>query len=62
MPDQLQQPAWASLFDSATDIIRHAQFAVGTAFHWSLGGGTVLMFDFNHRESKDIDIFISDIQ
>ena len=62
MPDSLKQPAWASLFDSATEIIRHAQVAVGFDFDWSLGGGTVLMFDFNHRQSKDIDIFISDIQ
>jgi hypothetical protein len=29
---------------------------------WSLGGGTVLMFHFAHRKSKDIDIFIPDPQ
>jgi len=62
MPSTLPQPAWASLFDSATEIIQHAQAAIGFDFEWSLGGGTVLMFDFNHRQSKDIDIFISDIQ
>lgn len=29
---------------------------------WSLGGGTVLMFHYNHRLSKDIDIFVPDPQ
>ncbi|MDR0453344.1 MAG: nucleotidyl transferase AbiEii/AbiGii toxin family protein [Deferribacteraceae bacterium] len=29
---------------------------------WSLGGGTVLMFYYKHRLSKDIDIFVNDIQ
>lgn len=29
---------------------------------WSLGGGTVLMFHYAHRRSKDIDIFIPDPQ
>lgn len=29
---------------------------------WSLGGGTVLMFHYQHRLSKDIDIFIPDPQ
>ena len=29
---------------------------------WSLGGGTVLMFYYGHRKSKDIDIFIPDPQ
>lgn len=29
---------------------------------WSMGGGTVLMFHYLHRMSKDIDIFIPDPQ
>lgn len=29
---------------------------------WSLGGGTVLMFHYAHRLSKDIDIFLPDPQ
>lgn len=29
---------------------------------WSLGGGTVLMFYYAHRKSKDIDIFVPDPQ
>ena len=29
---------------------------------WTFGGGTVLMFHYDHRVSKDIDIFVSDPQ
>ena len=29
---------------------------------WSFGGGTALMFYYNHRYSKDIDIFLHDAQ
>ena len=29
---------------------------------WAVGGGTVLAHYYNHRMSKDIDIFINDIQ
>jgi len=30
--------------------------------HWSFGGGTVLMRQYRHRFSKDIDIFVPDPQ
>lgn len=30
--------------------------------YWAIGGGTVLKMIYNHRESKDIDIFIKDPQ
>jgi hypothetical protein len=29
---------------------------------WTIGGGTVLMLHYNHRLSKDIDIFFNDAQ
>ncbi|WP_422099448.1 nucleotidyl transferase AbiEii/AbiGii toxin family protein [Variovorax sp.] len=29
---------------------------------WTFGGGTVLMFCYHHRLSKDIDIFVPDSQ
>ena len=29
---------------------------------WTFGGGTVLMFRYRHRMSKDIDIFVPDPQ
>lgn len=33
-----------------------------TTDQWTVGGGTVLAFYYNHRLSKDIDIFLSDNQ
>jgi hypothetical protein len=30
--------------------------------HWTLGGGTALMLRIDHRESRDIDIFVADPQ
>ena len=41
------------------DSIRSDGFALP---RWSLGGGTVLMFYYAHRKSKDIDIFVPDPQ
>ena len=29
---------------------------------WAIGGGTVLAYFYHHRLSKDIDIFIQDLQ
>jgi hypothetical protein len=29
---------------------------------WTFGGGTVLMLGFDHRFSKDIDLFVPDPQ
>lgn len=29
---------------------------------WTFGGGTVLMLRFDHRFSKDIDLFVPDVQ
>jgi hypothetical protein len=39
------------------DIQRHGGLADP---FWTLGGGTVLMFRYGHRLSKDIDIFVPD--
>lgn len=47
------------LLEHALEIIK------GTSFEnkeWRIGGGTILAQYFNHRISKDIDIFIDDIQ
>ena len=41
------------------DIQRHGGLADP---FWTLGGGTVLMFRYGHRLSKDIDIFVPDPQ
>jgi hypothetical protein len=54
--------AWQSLFDRAMSILDELAARGNTIPTWSLGGGTVLMFYYEHRKSKDIDIFIPDPQ
>jgi hypothetical protein len=54
--------AWQSLFDKAMRILDDLSHQGNTIPPWSLGGGTVLMFYYEHRKSKDIDIFIPDPQ
>lgn len=54
---------WQPLFARAVlllDDLRNAT-AMPHPF-WTLGGGTVLMFRYDHRASKDIDIFVPDPQ
>lgn len=53
---------WPFLFDIALDILGCAERLNGFAPEWSLGGGTALMLQIDHRESHDIDIFIDDPQ
>lgn len=52
--------------DSSEYLLRIAKEALTEAQIddklWAIGGGTVLAYYFNHRRSKDIDIFIPDIQ
>lgn len=50
---------WKWLFHKAMMQIQSAKIPDAS---WSFGGGTSLMLQFNHRESKDIDIFIKDAQ
>ena len=45
---------WETLFSYAVQQLDNAKVA---KVDWSFGGGTVLRQKFNHRESKDIDIF-----
>lgn len=54
--------AWQSLLWQALEILDDAFAAHATAASWSLGGGTVLMLRYQHRLSKDIDIFVPDPQ
>lgn len=42
--------------------VRALQEAAISADDWAVGGGTVLAHYYNHRLSKDIDIFVKDIQ
>ena len=53
---------WVSLLEKAYRLFDAVAADGFTIPHWSLGGGTVLMFHYAHRKSKDIDIFIPDPQ
>lgn len=57
-PEGPWQPLLLQAFQLLDEIAAH-----GTVIPaWSLGGGTVLMFHYLHRRSKDIDIFVPDPQ
>jgi len=43
-------------------LIRQVNSAGPLIDHWTLGGGTALMLHINHRQSRDIDIFLRDPQ
>lgn len=50
---------WEILFAYALERLNAAKLPRTT---WSFGGGTALMLRYNHRASKDIDIFFRDPQ
>jgi hypothetical protein len=55
--------SWEQLFPQALTLIDEIRRYGGVADpFWTLGGGTVLMFRYRHRLSKDIDIFVPDPQ
>ena len=54
---------WEKLFPRALALIDEISRYGGIKDpFWTLGGGTVLMFHYHHRQSKDIDIFVPDPQ
>ncbi len=53
---------WADLFDMAVEIINRAEAAGVLMDDWTFGGGTALMLHMDHRESHDVDFFVSDPQ
>jgi predicted nucleotidyltransferase component of viral defense system len=58
----LPEGVWKDLLPHALSIIEDIK-SHGTADpFWTFGGGTVLMFRYHHRLSKDIDIFVPDPQ
>jgi hypothetical protein len=59
-PDR--QPHWARLFRIARSLIRQVNARQPVIDHWTLGGGTAMMLRIDHRESHDVDIFLSDPQ
>ncbi len=60
---RLPTGAWEVLFPRALRLVDEIQRFGGLADpFWTFGGGTVLMFRYGHRLSKDIDIFVPDPQ
>lgn len=52
---------WNELFPSALRLMVHLESQTNDP-PWTFGGGTVLMLRINHRQSKDIDLFVPDPQ
>lgn len=53
---------WDELFDLANSIIDQANAEALIIDRWTFGGGTALMLQIGHRESHDVDIFLTDPQ
>ena len=58
----IDRDAWRSILASAMLILDHLEQAGNGRPDLALGGGTVLMFRFQHRLSKDVDFFLHDVQ
>ncbi|WP_425468729.1 nucleotidyl transferase AbiEii/AbiGii toxin family protein [Pigmentiphaga aceris] len=59
----LPEGPWKTLFPRALTLIEEIRRYGGVEDpFWTFGGGTVLMFRYQHRMSKDIDIFVPDPQ
>lgn len=58
------RPHWARLFRVACSLIRQVNSPVPLIdrSNWSFGGGTAMMLQIDHRESRDVDIFLQDPQ
>ncbi|SHM55488.1 Nucleotidyl transferase AbiEii toxin, Type IV TA system [Caldanaerovirga acetigignens] len=50
---------WINLFQKAIGILENSGIAEN---EWSFGGGSALSLYYNHRESFDVDIFLTDAQ
>ncbi|MBE7427573.1 MAG: nucleotidyl transferase AbiEii/AbiGii toxin family protein [Burkholderiaceae bacterium] len=61
-PARLPAGPWRVLLTHAFRLIDELSAHGLTDPFWTLGGGTVLMFRYRHRRSKDIDIFVPDPQ
>lgn len=59
---KLPQGAWQDLLPHALSIIEDIKNHGTPDPFWTFGGGTVLMFRYQHRLSQDIDIFVPDPQ
>ena len=61
-PIRLSAGVWRGLFKQALVLLDNIEQHAGTKPFWTFGGGTVLMLRYQHRRSKDIDIFFRDPQ
>lgn len=59
---KLPEGVWKDLLPHALSIIEDIKNHGTPDPFWTFGGGTVLMFRYEHRHSKDIDIFVPDPQ
>ncbi|MFZ6767751.1 nucleotidyl transferase AbiEii/AbiGii toxin family protein [Undibacterium sp. Di26W] len=53
---------WEDLFKKSLTLIDEIETHGTKNLYWTFGGGTVLMRRYQHRFSKDIDIFVPDPQ
>jgi Nucleotidyl transferase AbiEii toxin, Type IV TA system len=56
------QSGWARLFRIACDLIHQVNSDTLIIDHWTLGGGTAMMLQIDHRESHDVDLFLNEVQ
>jgi hypothetical protein len=62
-PPVLMDGVWQSLFQNALSVVDEIRKHGGRADpFFTFGGGTVLMLRYQHRLSKDIDLFVPDPQ
>lgn len=62
-PEQLPEGIWTTLFPRALTLIDEiARYSGAKAPFYTFGGGTVLMLRYQHRLSKDIELFLPDPQ
>jgi len=61
-PPRLPPGPWRVLLAHALRLIDELHAHGLSDPFWTLGGGTVPMFRYRHRRSKDIDIFVPDPQ
>jgi len=57
-----EKSEWARLFQITCALIRQVNSEQVVIDHWTFGGSTAMMLQINHRESRDIDIFLDDPQ
>jgi len=53
---------WPRLFRIACSLIDQVNKGSPIIKEWTFGGGTAMMLQIGHRESHDVDIFLSDAQ